>query len=47
DVTFTKTKLDRDAGHDEYEIEFTVGGVEYEYTIDAATGKITDFDIED
>ena len=45
-ATFTKAKLDKDDGHYDYEIEFYAGGVEYEYEIDATTGKIRDYDSE-
>ncbi len=47
DATFTKTKLDYDDGWEEYDIKFYVGGWKYEYTIDAVTGEIIEFDIED
>lgn len=40
-------KEDRDDGRLEYEGSFTAGGREYEFTIDAATGKITEWDEED
>lgn len=40
EVTFTKTKLERDDGRTVYEIEFFAGDTEYEYTIDAASGAI-------
>ena len=43
---FTKVKLDRDDGTTEYEIKFYVGKTEYEYSIDASTGKILERDIE-
>lgn len=43
---FTKAKLDRDDGMVEYEIEFYVGKTEYDYSIDAKTGRILDKDIE-
>lgn len=43
---FTKVKLDRDDGITEYEIKFHVGKTEYEYSIDASTGKILERDIE-
>ena len=46
DVTFTKTEFDLDDGREEYEIEFIVSGTEYEYTIDAATGKIIEYEAE-
>ena len=45
-ATFTKAKLDKDDGHYDYEIEFYAGGMEYEYEIDATTGKIRDYDSE-
>lgn len=46
EVRFTKTELDFDDGRYEYEIEFFVNGVEYEYTVAASDGKILEFDIE-
>lgn len=39
-ATFTKEKLDTDDGNKIYEIDFTSGNTEYEYDIDAKTGKI-------
>lgn len=45
-ATFTKAKLDRNDGHYDYEIEFYAGGVEYEYEIDATSGKIREYDSE-
>lgn len=45
-VTFTKAKQDKDDGRVVYEIEFFVGNVEYEYEIDAITGKIREWDRE-
>lgn len=45
-VRFTKSKLDRDDGTDEYEIEFKANGAEYEYKINAFTGKIVEYDID-
>ncbi len=43
-VTFTKAKLDRDDGVTYYDIEFHVGNVEYDYEIDAETGKVLEHD---
>ncbi len=40
DVNFSKAKLDSDDGYIVYEIEFYRDNQEYEYTIDAVTGKI-------
>lgn len=45
-ATFTKAKLDRDDGIYEYEVEFYAGDTEYEYTINALTGDILDWDRE-
>jgi len=39
-VRFTHIGMDRENGTVVYEIEFRQGGVEYEYEIDAATGRI-------
>ena len=47
DVTFVKSKLDRDDGRDVYEIEFIANNLKYEYDIDAASGRIREFDIDD
>lgn len=47
DVKFTKAKLDFDDGRYEYEIDFrTDDNWEYDYTIDAETGKILEADRE-
>lgn len=43
---FTKMKLDRDFGRSEYELEFFVGNVEYDYEIDAADGTVRKFSRE-
>ena len=46
DATFTKTELDRDDGRVVYDVEFYTSDAEYEYEIDAVTGKITDRSVE-
>jgi len=47
EVKFTeKTELDRDGKVYTYEVSFRVDGVEYEYEIDAASGKILEYDSE-
>lgn len=46
DITFIKAKLENDDGHIVYEIEFYMGATEYEYTIDAFTGDILEFDAD-
>ncbi|MDY3025819.1 MAG: PepSY domain-containing protein [Candidatus Faecivicinus sp.] len=46
DATFTKAKLENDDGNRVYEIEFRKDGVEYEYEIDAVTGSILEYDVE-
>ncbi len=43
---FTKMKLDREFGRSEYELEFYVGNVEYDYEIDAASGAVRKFSRE-
>ena len=45
-ATFTKTKLDYEDGIRVYEIEFYTNSAEYEYEINAKTGKIRDMDEE-
>ena len=45
-VSFTKAKLDKDDGKVVYEIEFRSGHTEYEYDIDAYSGKILEYDID-
>ena len=44
EVTFLTVKLDTDDDRDEYDIEFYVGGTEYDYEIDAITGAINERD---
>lgn len=46
DVEFTKQNSDIDDGVSIYEIEFISGETQYEYDIDAATGKILDKDTD-
>ncbi|MBE6952914.1 MAG: cell wall protein [Ruminococcaceae bacterium] len=49
DARFEKVELDYDDGRAHYEIEFSVGNVEYEADVDAVTGAIIEFerDIDD
>lgn len=46
DVQFTKAKLETDDGSVEYEIEFYSGRTEYDYTIDAVSGNIIEYDVD-
>ena len=46
DVVFAKAKLENDDGRVEYEIEFYFGRTEYEYTIDAVSGNIIEYDAD-
>ena len=48
DATLLTVELDYDddTGRQEYEVQFHVGTTEYEYNIDALTGKITEKDID-
>lgn len=43
-VQFSKAKLENDDGKMEYEIEFYHTNVEYEYSIDAVSGQILEYD---
>ena len=45
-VTFKKAELDADDRTPHYGIEFVSGGYEYEFEIDAKSGKILEFDRE-
>lgn len=44
EARFTQVGMDREQGTTVYEIEFRQGRVEYEYKIDAATGRILDYE---
>lgn len=44
EVIFVTAKAGYDDGRKEYEVEFYCNGMEYDYEIDAETGKITGFD---
>ena len=46
DASFTRVKLDFDDGMELFEVEFHVGMTEYNYNIDANTGRIVDFDAD-
>lgn len=43
-VTFQKAKVEKDDGYTVYEVEFFSNGIEYEYTIDAVSGTIMEYD---
>lgn len=45
-VSFTHVRMDREHGSMIYEIEFRQGWTEYEYEIDAATGRILEYEHE-
>lgn len=45
-ASFIKAHLDYDDGIRVYDIEFNAGGRNYEYEINAHTGKIMDYDVE-
>ena len=45
-VNYVKTKLENDDGRAEYEIEFYSGTWEYDYTIDAVTGNVLEYDVD-
>lgn len=46
DATFVTVELDRDDGVAVYEVEFYSGNTEYDYEINAKTGKVLKFDSE-
>ena len=46
DKNLYEWKLDYEDGHPEYEGKIIYGGTEYEFTIDAATGSVTEWDAE-
>ena len=46
EARFTKAHQDYDDGRKVYELEFWKGNTEYDFEIDAATGRIRDYDIE-
>lgn len=45
-AAFTHASMDRDDGRTVYELEFRQGRTEYEYKIDAATGRILDHEMD-
>lgn len=46
EVTFTKTELERDSGKKVYEVDFYTSSAKYDYTIDAYTGALYEYDME-
>ncbi|WP_458407311.1 stalk domain-containing protein [Anaerotignum sp.] len=44
DVTFVTARVDYDDGRKYYDVEFYYNGMEYDYEIDAESGRIVDFD---
>ena len=44
DIQFVEKEYDLDDG--EYEVEFVLDGVEYEYEVNAVTGKVTEMDMD-
>lgn len=46
DATVTKSTLKWDDGRAVYEIDFISGSTEYDYEIDALTGKVLEYDID-
>ncbi len=47
EVRVNKTEPDHEDGRQVFEIEFRHGGMEYECEVDAATGRITGWDVDD
>lgn len=43
DVTFVKCKLEYDSGVAEYEVDFYVGSIEYDYEINATSGVVVSY----
>ncbi len=46
DINYIKCEFDYDDGNPEYEVEWKIGNMEYEYTISAVDGSILERDIE-
>ena len=46
DVRFTKAHKDREDGRMVYELEFWKGGTEYDFEVDAQTGKVREYSID-
>ena len=46
DARFTKAHQDYDDGRKVYELEFWKGNTEYDMEVDAATGRIRDYDVD-
>lgn len=46
DVTILSVKQEIDDGVEEYEVDFKVGTTEYDYAIDAVSGKILEKDVD-
>lgn len=47
DTTRMEVKLDREDGRLEYDVEWDIGSTDYEYTIDAYTGGVLSFEVDD
>ena len=46
-VTGLRTEYDTDHGYPEFDVEFRYGNREYDYEIDAETGEILSYSVED